>query len=170
MALAMCLIASPTPRAFAASRVSCGELDQIHQSLDDDITAGIDGLRQVINYPYVIATFGNTYGPNQQKLDADNKLAMVDHGIQNMQDINSADPVPELALLLDNLRQSAADMNKSVNSLFSTWSGWEGDSYDRNVPVFTWPNSSNWATIDNADQKKNDIYDLVNSIHVNCAP
>ncbi|OBG26918.1 hypothetical protein A5673_07135 [Mycobacterium sp. E3198] len=172
MTSAICSIASPAPRAFAAPRVPCGELDQIRESLDDDITAGIDGVRRAITTPFSRGASGalGHWEPNPRQQDADGQLAMVDHGVRYLQDINSGNPIPGLAALLGNLQHASDDMNASVNSLFYTANMWVGDEYWSNYPMSKAPDSSTWAAIDNAEQKKNDIYGPVNALRGNCAP
>lgn len=168
----MCSIAGPAPRASAAPGVPCGELDQIHESLDDDVTAGIDGVRQAITTPFSRGVSGalGHWGQNPRQQDADAKLAMVDHGVHYMQDANSGNSIPGLAALLDNLRRATDDMNASINALFYTTNMWVGNEYWSNYPMSKAPDSSTWAAIDNAEQKKNDIYGLVNGLRGNCAP
>lgn len=172
IAVAMCSIASPAPPAFADPRVPCGELDQIHESLDDDITAGIDGVRTAITTPFSRGVSGalGHWGPNPRQQDADGQLARVDHGVHYMQDINSGNPIPGLAPLLDDLQHAGDGMTAAVNSLFYTTNMWTGEEYWSNYPMSKAPDTSTWAAIDNAEQKKNDIYGLVNGLRGNCAP
>ncbi len=63
-----------------------GVLDQIRESLDNDINAGIGGVRIVISSPYAS-------GAAQQR-DTNVKLAMISHGVHYMEDVNGPGIVP----------------------------------------------------------------------------
>jgi hypothetical protein len=152
---------SPVPPAAAdtESRVPCGVLDQLRDSLDSGVAAGIDGVRTVITSPYIAG------GP--QKRDAEANLALVSHGVHVLEDINGAANVPRLAPLLVTLDQANQDMTQAVAALFQpTWGGFE---YGSTISL-AWPQPATWTVIDYADQKKNDVYALVNSIQPTCAP
>jgi hypothetical protein len=139
--------------------VPCALLNQIRESLNDDISAGIDGVRTVISSPYL--------GGGMQKRDAETKLAMVSHGVHYMQDVNGNDAVPTLESLLQNLDRASDDMKDAVEALFQL----SGGGLDDGPTVsLAWPQPSTWTAIDYADQKKNDIYGLVNSLQGNCTP
>jgi hypothetical protein len=89
-----------------------------------------------------------------------------------MQDVNGNNIVPTLVTLLATLDRASNDMRDAVEALFQ-WSGGGygfglGD-YGPSVSVAR-PQPSTWTAIDYADQKKNDIYALVNSLQNTCAP
>jgi hypothetical protein len=146
-------------------------LDQIHESLDDDIGAGIDGVRQTLANPPQPLLLPATVGP-LQKIAADQKLDMVDHGIHYINEIDIGTPVPGLDPLLERLRGSAAAMKDAVIAAFPT----SLERFDSDVPTLTrvvhqaQPQPSTWQAIDDADQKKNDVYALVNGLHGHCSP
>ena len=152
---------SPAPPAAAdtESRVQCGVLNQLRDSLDSGVSAGIDGVRTVITSPYIAG------GP--QKRDAEANLALVSHGVHVLEDINGVANVRGLAPLLVTLDQANQDMTQAVEALFQpTWGGFE---YGSTISV-AWPQPATWTVIDYADQKKNDVYALVNSLQPTCAP
>jgi len=139
--------------------VPCGVLGQLRDSLENGVAAGIDGVRTVITSPYIAG------GP--QKRDAEANLALVSHGVHVLQDFNRAANVPGLAPLLVNLDQSNQDMTQAVEALFQpTWGGFE---YGSTISL-AWPQPATWTVIDYADQKKNDVYALVNSLDTTCTP
>ncbi|AQT79971.1 hypothetical protein B1R94_12860 [Mycolicibacterium litorale] len=150
--------------ADPAGHVPCGVLSQVRESLDDDITAGIDGVRTVISSPYVSGA--------AQKRDAETRLAMVSHGVHYMQDVNGDNIVPELAALLENLDRASNDMRDAVEALFQISGGGYGFGSGDYGPTLSlaWPQPSTWTAIDYADQKKNDIYALLNGLQGTCAP
>ncbi|MCX2929487.1 hypothetical protein ORI20_04325 [Mycobacterium sp. CVI_P3] len=146
-------------------RVPCGVLDQVRESLDDDINAGIGGVRIVISSPYASGA--------TQKRDAEVKLAMVSHGVHYMEDVNGPDIVPGLAPALVALRRASDDMRDAVEALFQISGGYGsgfgiGD-YGPTVSL-AWPQPSTWTAIDYADQKKDAIYALVNGLQPTCLP
>ena len=101
----------------------------------------------------------------RQKRDAETKLAMVSHGVHYMQDINGDNVVPGLAPLLDQLDRASGDMRDAVEALFQ----WTGGGFDDGPSIsLAWPQPSTWTAIDYADQKKNDIHGLVNSVQASC--
>lgn len=166
VALAVYSTICVTPRAFANSQaVPCSELDQVHESLDDDIGAGTAGVREQLGTPSVIGGL--------QKFLTDQKLAMVDHGLHYMNEIDIDHPVPGLEPLLDKLRDSTTVMKDAVVAAFPvTWdwvSTYDSSQLERVVHPAQ-PQPSTWQTIDDADQKKNDIYGLVNNLHGHCSP
>lgn len=153
--------ASPAPLAGAdtESHVPCGVLSQLRDSLDNGVAAGIDGVRTVITSPYIAG------GP--QKRDAEANLALVSHGVHVLEDVNRTANIPGLAPLLVNLDQANQDMTQAVEALFQpTWGGFE---YGSTISL-AWPQPATWTVIDYADQKKNDVYSLVNSLQPTCAP
>jgi hypothetical protein len=158
-AVALLVCVSPTPPATATTdaHVPCGVLNQLRDSLDNDVSAGIDGVRTVITSPYV------TGGP--QKRDAEANLALVSNGIHGMQDVNGAANVPALAPLLDNLDRANDDMRQAVEALFQLTRG--GSEYGSTISL-AWPQPATWTVIDYADQKKNDVYALLNSPQPAC--
>ena len=84
-----------------------------------------------------------------------------------MQDINQNNIVPGLAPLLDNLSRATDDMSQAVEALFQpTWGGFE---YGSGMSL-AWPQPATWTVIDYADQKKNDVYALVNALQPTCTP
>lgn len=157
------IVAAPAG-ANSEDQVPCTILTQVRESLDDDITAGIDGVRTVISSPYVSGA--------AQKRDAETRLAMVSHGIHYMQDVNGDNIVPTLAQLLQNLDRASNDMRDAVEALFQLSGGGYGFGYGDYGPTLSlaWPQPSTWTAIDYADQKKNDIYALVNGLQDACAP
>lgn len=163
--LSMCSATAPSASAIPQG-VPCGVLDQIHQSLDDDITAGVNGVRQTIGslylYPDSIA----------HKRDVDANLARVNDGIHHIQDINNGHPVPGLGASLRNLERAAADMNTAVTALITPGEPVYESIFGNGPPGyhFALPQPSTWETIDFVDQKKNDVYGLVNNLHGQCSP
>lgn len=145
-------------------RVPCGVLGQIRESLDDDINAGIGGVRIVISSPYAS-------GAAQQR-DTNVKLAMIGHGVHYMEDVNGPGIIPGLAPALVDLHRATDDMRDAVGALFvvSTSYG-SGFAYGGYPTVSNaWPQPSTWTAIDYADQKKDAIYALVNGLQPTCAP
>ena len=149
--------------ADTEARVPCGVLDQLRGSLDNDVSVGMAGVRTVITSPYISG------GP--QKRDAETNLALVSHGIHVLEDINGAANVPGLAPLLVNLDQSNQDMTQAVEALFQPTSGGFGYGFEYGSTIsLAWPQPATWTVIDYADQKKNDVYALVNSLQPSCTP
>ena len=144
-------------------RVPCGVLGQIRESLDNDINAGIGGVRIVISSPYAS-------GAAQQR-DTNVKLAMISHGVHYMEDVNGPGIVPGLAPALVDLQRASDDMRDAVGALFVI-SGGSGYGYGGYGPTVSnaWPQPSTWTAIDYADQKKDDIYALVNGLQPTCLP
>jgi hypothetical protein len=146
-------------------RVPCGVLAQVRESLDNDINAGIGGVRIVISSPYAS-------GAAQQR-DTNVKLAMISHGVHYMEDVNGPGIVPGLAPALVDLHRATDDMRDAVGALFviSGGSGY-GYGYGNYGPTVSnaWPQPSTWTAIDYADQKKDDIYALVNGLQGTCLP
>jgi hypothetical protein len=166
VAVVMCAAAGLAPTAAADPvRVPCGVLDQVRESLDNDINAGIGGVRIVISSPYAS-------GAAQQR-DTNVKLAMISHGVHYMEDVNGPGIVPGLAAELVDLRRASDDMRDAVGALFviSGGSGY-GYGYGGYGPTVSnaWPQPSTWTAIDYADQKKDDIYALVNGFQPTCQP
>lgn len=158
-ALAVCSTLIPVAPAAADTHLPCGVLDQVRDSLDNNVSVGLGGVRTVITSPYI------TGGP--QKRDADANLALVSHGIHVLEDINGADNVPGLSPLLVRLDQAYQDMQQAVDALFQpTWGGYDWGS----TLSVAWPQQATWTVIDYADQKKNDIYALVNGLQGGCTP
>ncbi|MBI3691341.1 MAG: hypothetical protein HY239_12000 [Mycolicibacterium aromaticivorans] len=148
-------------------RVPCGVLDQVRESLDNDINAGIGGVRIVISSPYAS-------GAAQQR-DTNVKLAMISHGVHYMEDVNGPGIVPGLAPALVDLRRAIDDMRDAVSALFVISPGYGygyGDGYGSYGPTVSnaWPQPSTWTAIDYADQRKDDIYALVNGLQGTCTP
>ncbi len=142
-------------------------LDQVRESLDDDINAGIGGVRIVISSPYAS-------GAAQQR-DTNVKLAMISHGVHYMEDVNGPGIVPGLAPALVDLRRATDDMRDAVSALFVVSPGYgygDGYGYGNYGPTVSnaWPQPSTWTAIDYADQKKDEIYALVNGLHGTCVP
>ncbi|WP_431232037.1 hypothetical protein ACQ856_21415 [Mycolicibacterium psychrotolerans] len=157
-------IAAP-PVAADPVRVPCGVLDQVRESLDNDINAGIGGVRIVISSPYAS-------GAAQQR-DTNVKLAMISHGVHYMEDVNGPGIVPGLAPALVDLRRASDDMRDAVSALFVVSPGYGyGLGYGSYGPTVSnaWPQPSTWTAIDYADQKKDDIYALVNGLQSTCMP
>ncbi|KDF02332.1 hypothetical protein Y900_026190 [Mycolicibacterium aromaticivorans JS19b1 = JCM 16368] len=155
------------PVAADPGRVPCGVLDQVRESLDDDINAGIGGVRIVISSPYAS-------GAAQQR-DTNVKLAMISHGVHYMEDVNGPGIVPGLAPALVDLRRATDDMRDAVSALFVVSPGYgygDGYGYGNYGPTVSnaWPQPSTWTAIDYADQKKDEIYALVNGLHGTCVP
>ena len=127
--------------------------------------AGIGGVRIVISSPYAS-------GAAQQR-DTNVKLAMISHGVHYMEDVNGPGIVPGLAPALVDLRRASDDMRDAVSALFviSGGSGY-GYGYGAYGPTVSnaWPQPSTWTAIDYADQKKDDIYALVNGLQPTCLP
>ena len=165
----MCSTVSLAPSAAAnPDQPPCGVLNEIRGSLDDDISAGVDGLRTVISSPYAVGSV--------QKRDAEVRLAMVSHGVHYMQDVNGNGIVPTLAPMLVDLGRASDDMRDAVEALFQVsygggygYGGYGPGSYVPTVSL-AWPQPSTWTAIDYVDQKKNDIYALVNSLQPTCVP
>ncbi len=151
--LATCAVSAP--HAAAQPTVPCGVLDQIRASLDNDVSAGLDGVRTVISSPYGIGRL--------QQRDAADRLNMVNHGVHVIQDINTGTPVPGLAPLLDRLAVAAGDAKEAVLTSF----GWSAGGTGGSVAM---PTQSTWDSIDYANQKKNDVYGLLDGLHGNCTP
>ncbi|WP_179473759.1 hypothetical protein [Mycolicibacterium vinylchloridicum] len=145
-------------------RVPCVVLDQVRESLDNDINAGIGGVRIVISSPYAS-------GAAQQR-DTNVKLAMISHGVHYMEDVNGPGIVPGLAPALVDLRRASDDMRDAVGALFVISGGGFGYGYGGYGPTVSnaWPQPSTWTAIDWADQKKDDIYALVNGLQPTCQP
>ncbi len=144
-------------------RVPCGVLDQVRESLDNDINAGIGGVRIVISSPYAS-------GAAQQR-DTNVKLAMISHGVHYMEDVNGPGIVPGLAPALVDLRRASDDVRDAVGALFvispGYGYGYGSGGYGPTVSN-AWPQPSTWTAIDYADQKKDDIYALVNGLQPTC--
>lgn len=159
IALIACSFVGATAPAAAdtEARVPCGVLDQLQNSLDSDVSVGLAGVRTVITSPYISG--------GAQKRDAEANLALVSHGVHVLEDINGADNVPGLAPLLVRLDQANEDMTQAVEALFQpTWGGYEYGS----TMSLAWPQPATWTIIDYADQKKSDVYALVNSLRPTC--
>jgi hypothetical protein len=166
VAAATCASIGLAPAAAADPvRVPCGVLGQVRESLDNDINAGIGGVRIVISSPYAS-------GAAQQR-DTNVKLAMISHGVHYMEDVNGPGIVPGLAPALVDLHRATDDMRDAVGALFviSGGSGY-GYGYGNYGPTVSnaWPQPSTWTAIDYADQKKDDIYALVNGLQGTCLP
>jgi hypothetical protein len=165
VATCVCVGFSP-PAAADPVRVPCGVLGQIRESLDNDINAGIGGVRIVISSPYAS-------GAAQQR-DTNVKLAMISHGVHYMEDVNGPGIVPGLAPALVDLRRASDDMRDAVSALFVVSPGYGGYGYGYGGygPTVSnaWPQPSTWTAIDYADQKKDDIYALVNGLQGTCLP
>ncbi|GAY16872.1 hypothetical protein [Mycobacterium sp. shizuoka-1] len=163
-AVLTCAAAGLAPTVSAdPARVPCGVLGQIRESLDNDINAGIGGVRIVISSPYAS-------GAAQQR-DTNVKLAMISHGIHYMEDVNGPGVVPGLAPALVNLQRASDDMRDAVGALFVITPGYGFGFGDYGGSVSNaWPQPSTWTAIDWADQKKDDIYALVNSLQPTCLP
>ncbi|MBB3603838.1 hypothetical protein FHT40_003499 [Mycolicibacterium sp. BK556] len=162
-----CASLGVAPAATAdPARVPCGVLDQVRESLDNDINAGIGGVRIVISSPYAS-------GAAQQR-DTNVKLAMISHGVHYMEDVNGPGIVPGLAPALVDLRRASDDMRDAVGALFVISGGGYGYGlgYGGYGPTVSnaWPQPSTWTAIDYADQKKDDIYALVNGLQPTCQP
>ncbi|WP_445165397.1 hypothetical protein ACTXG7_15880 [Mycolicibacterium sp. Dal123E01] len=160
-----CAAVGVAPSAAAdAARVPCGVLAQVRESLDNDINAGIGGVRIVISSPYAS-------GAAQQR-DTNVKLAMISHGVHYMEDVNGPGIVPGLAPALVDLRRASDDMRDAVGALFVISGGGYGYGYGSYGPTVSnaWPQPSTWTAIDWADQKKDDIYALVNDFQPTCLP
>lgn len=155
------LVFSATPAATADPQVPvpCGVLNQLRDTLDNSVSAGIAGVRTVITSPYLAG--------GQQNRDAESNLVLASHGVHALQDINGGNIVPGLAPLLDNLNRATDDMSQAVEALFQPTGG--GFEYGSGISL-AWPQPATWTVIDYADQKKNDVYALVNSYQANCAP
>jgi len=165
MAALTCAALGSAPSAAAdPARVPCGVLDQVRESLDNDINAGIGGVRIVISSPYAS-------GAAQQR-DTNVKLAMISHGVHYMEDVNGPGIVPGLAPALVDLRRASDDMRDAVSALFVISGGGYGYGYGNYGPTVSnaWPQPSTWTAIDWADQKKDDIYALVNGLRPTCLP
>ncbi|WP_345229352.1 hypothetical protein [Mycolicibacterium helvum] len=165
-ALAAAVMGTPVVAPMAAAdpvRVPCGVLDQVRESLDNDINAGIGGVRIVISSPYAS-------GAAQQR-DTNVKLAMISHGVHYMEDVNGPGIVPGLTPALVDLHRASDDMRDAVGALFVI-SGGSGYGYGAYGPTVSnaWPQPSTWTAIDYADQKKDDIYALVNGLQPTCLP
>jgi hypothetical protein len=146
-------------------RVACGVLDQVRESLDNDINAGIGGVRIVISSPYASGA--------AQKRDTDVKLSMISHGVHYMEDVNGDGIVPGLAPALVDLRRASDDIRDAVEALFVISPGY---GYGYGIGSYgptvgnAWPQPSTWTAIDYADQKKDAIYALVNGLQPTCVP
>lgn len=168
VAAACASIGFTPPAAAEPARVPCGVLDQVRESLDNDINAGIGGVRIVISSPYAS-------GAAQQR-DTNVKLAMISHGVHYLEDVNGPGIVPGLAPALVDLRRASDDMRDAVGALFvvspSYGYGLGYGNYGNYGPTVSnaWPQPSTWTAIDYADQKKDDIYALVNGFQGNCLP
>ncbi|WP_431240284.1 hypothetical protein ACQ86B_12660 [Mycolicibacterium aichiense] len=161
-ALVICTSTIAAPLVAAdPGRVPCGVLDQVRESLDNDINAGIGGVRIVISSPYAS-------GAAQQR-DTNVKLAMISHGVHYMEDVNGPGIVPGLAPALVDLRRASDDMRDAVGALFVVSPGYGYGNYGPTVSN-AWPQPSTWTAIDYADQKKDDIYALVNGLQGTCMP
>lgn len=161
LACSIAVSAASTPLAAASpgGQAPCGVLNALRDNLDNSVTAGIDGVRTVITSPYLSGS--------QQNRDAESNLVLASHGVHAMQDINRGNVVPGLAPLLDNLNTATDDMTHSVEALFQpTGGGWQ---YGSTISL-AWPQPATWTVIDYADQKKNDVYALVNSLQGSCTP
>ncbi|MFN8089955.1 MAG: hypothetical protein U0R81_13490 [Mycobacterium sp.] len=156
---ALAVAAAPAATADPQPQVPCGVLDQLRDNLDNSVSVGIAGVRIVITSPYLSG--------GQQNRDAESNLVLASHGVHAMQDINQNNIVPGLAPLLDNLSRATDDMSQAVEALFQpTWGGFE---YGSGMSL-AWPQPATWTVIDYADQKKNDVYALVNALQPTCTP
>ncbi len=163
LAFVACAAVSATAPAAADSvgQVPCGVLNQLRDNLDNSVTAGIDGVRTVITSPYVSG--------GQQNRDAEANLVLASHGVHAMQDVNRDNIVPGLATLLDNLNRATDDMSDAVEALFQPTGGGYGFGYGGSTLSLAWPQPATWTVIDYADQKKNDVYALVNGLQPTCS-
>ena len=114
-ALVCSTVSLAPPVAADSDPVPCGVLNEIRESLDDDISAGVDGVRTVISSPYAVGSV--------QKRDAEVRLAMVSHGVHYMQDVNGEGVVPTLAQMLTDLGRASDDMRDAVEALFQIYGG-----------------------------------------------
>lgn len=153
------------PHAGATTEgVPCGVLNQLRDSLDNDVSAGIAGVRTVITSPYISGV--------PQRRDAQANLVLVSHGVHTMQDVNRGGVVPGLAPLLENLDRASADMSDAVEALFQpTWGGYGlGDFGYASTYTLAFPQPATWTVIDYADQQKDAVYALVNDLQPRCTP
>jgi hypothetical protein len=139
------------PPAAASSKRAHDEGHQVKRTR----SAGLDGVRTVIGSPYLIGRL--------QQRDASDKLNMVNHGVHVIQDINAGAQVPGLAPLLDRLAVAVGDAKEAVLTSF----GWSAGGTGGSVAL---PTQSTWDTLDYANQKKNDVYGLVDSLRGSCSP
>ena len=92
--------------------------------------------------------------------------------VHYMQDVNGNGIVPTLAPMLNDLSRASDDMRDAVEALFQISGGGYGYGLGNNGPTvaLAWPQPSTWTAIDYVDEKKNDIYALVNSLQPTCLP
>lgn len=146
--------AKPNP---SIPKVPCSVLDQIQESLDNDIN--IDGVRNGLT------TF---FASDKIRITAD-ALNGINHGVQYMDDINQRTPVPGLSPLLGRLQSSVHALNDAVNSLrttqvaYGTNSDWSGGTYSipYQYPTFTDPGPGTWSVVDDVGDKRDAIYHLI---------
>lgn len=159
--LGACLLGSVAPAAlanpapYAPSKVPCSALGQIRESLDNDIN--IDGIRNGLT----------TYFANDKIRITTDALNGINHGVQYMSDINQRTPVPGLSPLLDQLHSSVQSLNSAVNSLRTTAvrssPGVYGDYYPTPYPTFADPGPGTWSVVDDVGDKRDAIYNLINT-------
>jgi hypothetical protein len=98
---------------------------------------------------------------------------VTSHGVHYMQDVNGDGIVSTLAPMLTDLGRASDDMRDAVEALFQIFSGGGyGYGVGSYVPTISLarPQPSTWTAIDYVDQKKNDIYALVDSLQPACLP
>ncbi|WP_264991878.1 hypothetical protein, partial [Mycobacterium montefiorense] len=154
------LMVSTVPQANAEtpSQVPCGKRDRMIEHIDNEVSDGIGAVRIVIARD---TGWFYTSDDRRQVRDAKVELARVDQGIHYIKDLNADSPIPGLAPLLDKLERASQNMNSAVQALITS---------HRQGPYLFTPNDSTWASIDYAEQKRNDIYGHVISFRGNCTP
>ncbi|EFV13154.1 hypothetical protein [Segniliparus rugosus] len=162
--LAPTALAEPTPPPSAPqpAKVSCSTLDQVQESLDDDIDAGVGGLRIVISSPYASGS--------SQKNNADDKINMVAHGVTYLKGVDDDSPVPGLARILDKMDRGVDDMRNAVDSLFHWSPGtWNGLEYLQPSMGLAFPQQGTWDTLDYVDEQQEAASDLVAQLRGSCS-
>ncbi|GBG40857.1 hypothetical protein NJB14197_16270 [Mycobacterium montefiorense] len=154
------LMVSTVPQANAEtpSQVPCGQLDRMIEHIDNEVSDGIGAVRIVIARD---TGWLYTSDDRRQVRDAKVELARVDQGIHYVKDLNADSPIPGLAPLLDKLERASQNMNNAVQALITGHS---------DGPYLFTPKDSTWASIDYAEQKRNDVYGHVISFRGNCTP
>lgn len=152
-------LASAKPPVPTSSKVACGVLDQLQESLDDDIN--IDGLRAGLTAHIGWARFVAT----------NDALNGINHGLQYMEDIDRRAAVPGLAPLLSRLRSAVDTMNQAVNSLRMSLGtgyypsygyGWYGG--ETSQATFADPGPGTWGAVDYVGDQRDAISALVGKL------
>ncbi|MGL6236138.1 MAG: hypothetical protein ACRC20_12435 [Segniliparus sp.] len=151
-----------------AAKTACRTLDKLQESIDDDLDAGLGGLRIVWNRsPFDTARLSNSR----------DKIQIFSHGVRYLRGIDDETPVPGLAPVLSRLESSAQDLRDSVDSLAYHVEGSYTPGYDQYSGSWSPgydslhnPAEGDWAALDYADEQEQALVDLVEKLRANgCA-